>query len=149
MQYAVVARSANRPAPLLAGWLAGWLACLAWPLAGPHLAMDAVPLRRALLAAGLAYLLSGFVLRPELDADLVGKVALITGGSRGSGRGFAQGLSAAGATVYITGRSMGSLEEACRSVPGPGRCVPEVKQIRKTHLRAECGRTGRGIASAD
>jgi dehydrogenase/reductase SDR family member 1 len=36
---------------------------------------------------------------------LAGKVAVVTGGSRGIGRGIAEGLGEAGATVYITGRS--------------------------------------------
>ncbi|MCP3759150.1 SDR family oxidoreductase [Streptomyces sp. TBY4] len=36
---------------------------------------------------------------------LVGKVALVAGGTRGGGRGIAVELGAAGATVYVTGRS--------------------------------------------
>jgi len=36
---------------------------------------------------------------------LEGKIAIVTGGSRGAGRGIAQELGAAGATVYVTGRS--------------------------------------------
>src|SRR5829696_8220783 len=36
---------------------------------------------------------------------LAGKVALVTGASRGVGRGIACGLGEAGATVYITGRT--------------------------------------------
>jgi NAD(P)-dependent dehydrogenase (short-subunit alcohol dehydrogenase family) len=37
--------------------------------------------------------------------SLAGKVALVTGGSRGAGRGIAIELGKAGATVYVTGRS--------------------------------------------
>ncbi len=36
---------------------------------------------------------------------LVGKVALVAGGTRGAGRGIAVELGAAGATVYVTGRT--------------------------------------------
>src|SRR6185295_6156047 len=38
--------------------------------------------------------------------SLVGKVALVAGGTRGAGRGIAVELGAAGATVYVTGRSV-------------------------------------------
>src|SRR5262245_44990609 len=37
---------------------------------------------------------------------LRGKVAVVTGASRGAGRGIAATLGAAGATVYVTGRSV-------------------------------------------
>ena len=37
--------------------------------------------------------------------SLEGKVALVAGGSRGAGRGIAVELGAAGATVYVTGRT--------------------------------------------
>jgi NAD(P)-dependent dehydrogenase (short-subunit alcohol dehydrogenase family) len=40
-----------------------------------------------------------------LDRPLKGCVAVVTGASRGAGRGIAVELGAAGATVYVTGRS--------------------------------------------
>ena len=39
------------------------------------------------------------------DGALAGKVALVAGATRGAGRGIAVGLGAAGATVYVTGRT--------------------------------------------
>jgi NAD(P)-dependent dehydrogenase (short-subunit alcohol dehydrogenase family) len=41
-------------------------------------------------------------------APLAGRVALVAGGTRGAGRGIAVELGAAGATVYVTGRTSGS-----------------------------------------
>jgi NAD(P)-dependent dehydrogenase (short-subunit alcohol dehydrogenase family) len=43
-----------------------------------------------------------------MDAPLTGKVALVAGATRGAGRGIAVELGAAGATVYVTGRSTGA-----------------------------------------
>jgi NAD(P)-dependent dehydrogenase (short-subunit alcohol dehydrogenase family) len=40
------------------------------------------------------------------DRPLHGRVAVVTGASRGAGRGIALELGAAGATVYVTGRSV-------------------------------------------
>jgi NAD(P)-dependent dehydrogenase (short-subunit alcohol dehydrogenase family) len=40
-----------------------------------------------------------------MAGPLAGKVALVAGGTRGAGRGIAVALGAAGATVYVTGRS--------------------------------------------
>jgi NAD(P)-dependent dehydrogenase (short-subunit alcohol dehydrogenase family) len=43
-----------------------------------------------------------------MGTSLVGKVALVAGGTRGAGRGIAVQLGAAGATVYVTGRTSGA-----------------------------------------
>jgi NAD(P)-dependent dehydrogenase (short-subunit alcohol dehydrogenase family) len=43
-----------------------------------------------------------------METSLAGKVALVAGATRGAGRGIAVQLGAAGATVYVTGRTSGS-----------------------------------------
>ena len=45
--------------------------------------------------------------RASSDGALKGTVALVAGATRGAGRGIAVELGAAGATVYVTGRSTG------------------------------------------
>lgn len=58
---------------------------------------------------------------------LSGWVCLVTGASRGIGRGIALQLSEAGATVYITGRQEGTLTETAAEVDERGgNCVPVV-----------------------
>ena len=41
------------------------------------------------------------------DGKLAGKIAVVTGASRGIGRGTAIALGEQGATVYVTGRTTG------------------------------------------
>jgi NAD(P)-dependent dehydrogenase (short-subunit alcohol dehydrogenase family) len=43
-----------------------------------------------------------------MQSPLTDRVALVAGGTRGAGRGIAVQLGAAGATVYVTGRTSGS-----------------------------------------
>ena len=43
--------------------------------------------------------------KTEMSKSLQGKVALVAGATRGAGRGIAVQLGAAGATVYVTGRT--------------------------------------------
>jgi NAD(P)-dependent dehydrogenase (short-subunit alcohol dehydrogenase family) len=52
-----------------------------------------------------------------------GKVALVTGGSRGIGLMIARGLVRAGATVYISSRKADVCDRAAAKLSGEGRCV--------------------------
>jgi len=88
------------------------------------------------------------------DGPLGGKVALVAGATRGAGRGIAVELGAAGATVYVTGRSTRgqrseydrpeTIEDTAELVSqagGRGIAVPtdhlEVEQVRALVSRIE------------
>jgi gluconate 5-dehydrogenase len=53
--------------------------------------------------------------------DLTGRVAIVTGASRGLGQSFARALARAGADVAITSRSVESLEPFSREIEAIGR----------------------------
>jgi dehydrogenase/reductase SDR family protein 1 len=59
-------------------------------------------------------------------SSLAGKVAVVTGASRGVGKGVAIGLGEAGATVYVTGRTM---EPGDAVVPVPTSLRSTVEEV--------------------
>jgi NAD(P)-dependent dehydrogenase (short-subunit alcohol dehydrogenase family) len=90
-----------------------------------------------------------------MEKRLAGKVALVAGGTRGVGRGIAVQLGAAGATVYVTGRTTRSrrselnrpetIEETAELVDqagGKGIAVP-VDHLAHDQVRALAERIGR------
>ena len=70
--------------------------------------------------------------------SLAGKVALVTGASRGVGKGIALGLGEAGATVYLTGRTV---EEGKAVVDLPGtihQTAQEVSRLGGNGIEVRC-----------
>lgn len=60
-----------------------------------------------------------------MSGALEGQVALVTGGTRGAGRGMAVELGAAGATVYVTGRTT----RESRSPVGRAETIEETAEL--------------------
>ncbi|WP_241261649.1 SDR family NAD(P)-dependent oxidoreductase [Dietzia sp. KRD202] len=70
----------------------------------------------------------GAAAQPGADRDnrLAGKVAIVTGGGQGVGRGISLGLAESGAAVLLVGRRMHKLErvaEEIRSAGGTAECL--------------------------
>jgi NAD(P)-dependent dehydrogenase (short-subunit alcohol dehydrogenase family) len=84
------------------------------------LLLFAIPATRIGAALGLT-LVQDSSMKSNSVFDLTGKVALVTGGSRGIGRSIVKGFAEAGADVVITSRKLDSCEEAARDVEALGR----------------------------
>ncbi|MGA7957005.1 MAG: SDR family NAD(P)-dependent oxidoreductase, partial [Xanthobacteraceae bacterium] len=56
-----------------------------------------------------------------MELGLKGKVALVTGSSRGIGRGVARALAAEGCDVMLTGRDAAALNEVADAIRKSGR----------------------------
>jgi dehydrogenase/reductase SDR family protein 1 len=66
---------------------------------------------------------------------LEGRIAVVTGASRGVGKGVALGLGEAGATVYVTGRSLESGEDPRGSL---ARTVDEIAALGGVGVAVRC-----------
>ncbi len=71
-------------------------------------------------------------------AALRGRVALVTGASRGIGRGIARGLGEAGATVYVTGRTVEEGTSAARLPGSVHTTAREVTELGGTGIAVRC-----------
>jgi NAD(P)-dependent dehydrogenase (short-subunit alcohol dehydrogenase family) len=68
---------------------------------------------------------------PESPFDLSGRVAIVTGASRGLGRGFARALARAGADLVVTSRDEGRLRGTVDEIVALGRrAVPIALDVR-------------------
>jgi dehydrogenase/reductase SDR family protein 1 len=78
----------------------------------------------------------GEVAREQDERPLRGQVAVVTGSSRGIGKGIALELGVAGATVYVTGRTV---DDAASELPGTvGATASEVTALGGQGIAARC-----------
>jgi histidinol-phosphate aminotransferase len=86
-------------------------------------------LRAAFHAQGELGARTGAVLRPPSSevVDLAGRVAVVTGSSRGIGRALAEALLARGARVVLNGRDAAALEQARVDLGAAGGVVTAIR----------------------
>ena len=72
-------------------------------------------------------------------STLSGMIALVTGGSRGIGKGTAVGLAEAGARVYVTGRTVesASLADGCIPIRCDHTIDEEVERVFELVIREQ------------
>ena len=81
-----------------------------------------------------------------MGSALAGQVAIVTGASRGIGKGCALELAAAGATVYLTGRTVregeaalpGTVGATAAEIAAAGGGRPRWRAITATTPRSSC-----------
>mgnify|MGYP002837778879 CR=1 FL=1 len=78
------------------------------------------------------------------DIDLKGRLALVSGASRGIGRALALELARAGAHVIATARTQGALEELDDAIKATGLCAaaPELFTEELAEKAPEMGMVG-------
>jgi NAD(P)-dependent dehydrogenase (short-subunit alcohol dehydrogenase family) len=88
---------------------------------------------------------------PVADFSLAGKVAIVTGASRGIGRSIALGLAEHGADVALAARKPEALEEAAEAVRKLGRrALAVATNVRRVEeLRALAARTQEELGRVD
>merc|ERR1712002_982044 len=86
----------------------------------------------------------------DFNMALTGRICLVTGASKGIGRGIAVQLGEAGATVYITGRSVDKLRECAAEIQKRGgKAIPvsvdhsDDAQVEKLFERIKAENSGR------
>ncbi len=143
-------RSGCRLCRVLAGAALSGLPSLAAVLAGVHWA--GTPLALLLFGAWCGWVAArpSWALRRAaggrlMDLGLQGRVALVTGGSKGIGRAIAAGLAAEGARVAIASRSPERVEEAAAR----DRRARLRVRLRGSRRRARADRVGRARPRAD